>query len=218
MPLLQKRTVIVPHAALYAPAPGGGGGGSLTLTGTDVATAWLTGISPPAVFTSMAAGAASSGRILAAIIAVDGNTTNGVVSACTIGGVAGAQRAGTPPVSGTGHGISCNGFPSGMAVMLVAVTGSATAAFSAGTQAAYNTGADPRSLTNTVPSNGVGVFAYVMDRDTTPTWSSATGLGSINHAGSNACDLIAAWTTSNTPSFTGANGFGGAGAIVSWAP
>jgi hypothetical protein len=209
-----------------SPAASGGGGGTLTFTPTATATAWQTSISPPATFSSVSIGTASSDRVVVVVISVDGNATNGVISGVSIGGSTATQAAKLDP-TGTIKGvyiyylkvttgttanivISCSGFPSGIGIAVGIITGSATTAL--GTPATSDQWttpqADPHSITATVPTNGVGVVAVTVDRAITPVWINATADAHTNEGAGNALDLLMAHTTNNSPSFTGANNFG----------
>lgn len=217
-----------------APLDAAPAGSSLTFTATDVATAWQTGITPPATFTNMAAGSASSDRILVAVIAVEGNALNGIISAVTIGGVvatknsfidSGAAGQGVyiysaPVPTGTTATviIACTGFPSGIGVALGKITGSATTAFSAQNTVGPSAVADPHSITTTVPANGVGIVGVNVDRALTPSWTNATGDANITEVGGGALALLMAHTANNSPSFTGANGFSLAIVAATYAP
>lgn len=213
---------------------GGGGGGTLTYTATAVATAWQTSVSPPATFTAVAIGTASSDRIVVVSITVDGNASNGVISGVTIGGSGAAKAVGIDPTvagqgvyiysllvtSGTTANIviSCSGFPSGIGISVGNIKGSATATVNATNSVGPSTVADPHSLTTVVPANGVGVVAAIIDRAITPSWTNATGDANISEVSAGAMSLQQAHTTNNTPSFTGANNFQLAMVAATWGP
>jgi len=160
---------------------------------------------------------------VAVVITVDGNASNGVISAVTIGGNSATKAVGIDP-GAAGQGdyiyylkvttgttanivISCNGFPGGIGIAVGTITGSATTTFSASNTVGPSAVADPHSLTTTVPSNGIGIVGVIVDRATTPTWTGATGDANITEVGGNAMALLMAHTTNNSPSFTGANNF-----------
>lgn len=203
---------------------------ALVFTSTATSTAWATSVTPPLTFTAMSIGTASADRVVIATIGVDGNATNGVISGVTIGGVTATKRsfvdanangfgtyiyeAAVPTGTTANVVISCNGFPSGIACALGIITGGAS--FSAQTTAAYAAVADPHGLTTTVPANGVGIFLTLVDRTTTPSYTNATGYANIDHSGNSASDLLAASTTNNSPSFTGANFFGLQKVAATW--
>jgi hypothetical protein len=201
------------------------GGSALTFTPTATTVAWSVAPSPPVTFSAVSIGTASSDRIVVAVLAVDGNATNGVISGITIGGTSATQAAKLDPTatikgiyiyylkvtSGTTANIvvSCSGFPGGIGLAVGIITGSATT--SLGTSATSDQWtspqSDPHSITATIPTNGVGVVGVTIDRATTPTWTNATGDANTTEPSGNTEAMLMAHTTNNSPSFTGANSF-----------
>lgn len=219
--------------SLYYSAPvAAGGGGALTFTATDTAVAWQNSQSA-ATFTNAAIGTASSDRLVVVAIAIDGNA-NGVVSGVTIGGNAATKAVGVDPTGGAQGGIYIfhrlvttgttasivvtTVFSNSIGIGVGIITGSASVAVSATNSAAFATTTDPHSLTTTVPANGVGVAAAVIDRAATASWTNATGIVDTQSTGGNQFNLFMAHGTNNSPSFTGANNFTVGMAMATYAP